>query len=251
MCDRRGRRARAAAIWEKLVAGGSRPRLSRLRSSRGAGGPHRGTGAVHAALPASHRREPPGLARAARALAPSGRQRTPSATRSICYFPPSSRIRMPSGSIRPSGARSANCTPAVARGSLQRAHRARGLLSRSPRLHALPLSQHRTALAMSALPRLEYLRRRAHRAGAGRHRGRGLVRAGSPPGPAAQHHARARGARHQTTETVPDSRITPSRVRSGRPTDFAAATMSASKGSRVNRSSSAANTCSGVRSSGW
>ena len=52
--------------------------------------------------------------------------------------------------------------------------RARRLLPRPARLHALPLPQHRAALAMSALPRLEHVRRRAHRAGAGHHRSRSL-----------------------------------------------------------------------------
>ena len=58
--------------------------------------------------------------------------------------------------------------PAGARRPLRRADRARGLLSRSARLHALPLPQHRAALAVPALPRLEHVRRGADRARAGR-----------------------------------------------------------------------------------
>src|SRR6185369_388612 len=37
----------------------------------------------------------------------------------------------------------------------------------SARLRALPVSQHRAAVAVSALPRLEHVRRRTHRTGAG------------------------------------------------------------------------------------
>ena len=47
------------------------------------------------------------------------------------------------------------------------AHARRGLLPRPPRLHPLPLPQHRAALAVPALPRVEYLRRGADRAGEG------------------------------------------------------------------------------------
>ena len=64
--------------------------------------------------------------------------------------------------------------PAGAGRSLRRADPARGLLSRSARLHALPLPQHRAALAVPALPRLEHVRRRADRAGAGHDGSRGL-----------------------------------------------------------------------------
>ncbi len=66
--------------------------------------------------------------------------------------------------------------PAVARRSLQRAHRARRLLSRPARLHALPLPQHRAALAVPALPRLEHVRRGTDRSRPGHDRSRGLSR---------------------------------------------------------------------------
>ena len=59
--------------------------------------------------------------------------------------------------------------PGGAGRSLRRADRARRVLSRPARLHALPLPQHGAALAVPALPRLEHVRRGAHRAGAGRY----------------------------------------------------------------------------------
>jgi lipopolysaccharide biosynthesis regulator YciM len=61
-----------------------------------------------------------------------------------------------------------------ARRSLRRAHPARRVLSRSARLRPLPLPEHRAAVAVSALPRLEHVRGRADRAGAG-HDGSGSL----------------------------------------------------------------------------
>ena len=52
----------------------------------------------------------------------------------------------------------------------------RRLLSGSSCLHALPLPQHGAALAVSALPRLEYVRRRTDCAGAGHDRSGGMNR---------------------------------------------------------------------------
>ncbi len=51
--------------------------------------------------------------------------------------------------------------------ALRRSHQTRGLLHGPPYLHAVPLSQHRVALAVSALPRMEHLCRRSDRAGKG------------------------------------------------------------------------------------
>ena len=76
--------------------------------------------------------------------------------------------------------------PLRARRSLRRADRARSLLSRSARLHALPLPQHRAALAVSPLPRLEHVRGGTHRAGAGRERSRSLASGARRPQPAGQ-----------------------------------------------------------------
>ena len=59
-----------------------------------------------------------------------------------------------------------------------------------------------------------------------------------------------RGGHYQMTFTAPDSRIGPSRVMSGRARSFAAATMSASNGSRVKRIESASSTCTALRSMG-
>src|SRR5512147_1610517 len=55
---------------------------------------------------------------------------------------------------------------------------------------------------------------------------------------------------YQMTLTDPDSRMGPSRVTNGRFRSRAVATINASKGSRVNRNSSARSTCAGVMSSG-
>jgi lipopolysaccharide biosynthesis regulator YciM len=54
-----------------------------------------------------------------------------------------------------------------ARAAIRRAHPSRGLLHGPAYLHAVPLSQHRAALAVSALPRMEHLCRRSDRAGEG------------------------------------------------------------------------------------
>ena len=59
---------------------------------------------------------------------------------------------------------------ARARRPLRGAHARRDLLPRPAHLRALPLPQHGAALAVPALPRVEHVRRRAHRAGEG-HRG--------------------------------------------------------------------------------
>ena len=85
-----------------------------------------------------------------------------------------------------------------ARQSIRRAHRARRLLPGPPRVRALPVSEHRTALAVPALSRLEYVRRGAHRPRAGRGGSRGL----ESPGPAAMFRfpgfCRSRGLAHRS-----------------------------------------------------
>ena len=79
------------------------------------------------------------------------------------------RTRTRSASTRQSGARSAQLRhPAALVDRYGELTRARRVLSRPARLHALPLPQHRAAVAMPALPRLEYVRRGADRPGAGR-----------------------------------------------------------------------------------
>ena len=169
-----GNEREAAAVWERLDRGRARSRVPGVRSARGAGDSHRQPGSVPAAVPAADRREPAGLARAARAVAPSGRQRPAArsarpAVRRAGAEP--ARARHPPGDL-------ARARPAPssrrARRSLRRADPARGLLSRSARLHALPLPQHGAALAVPALPRLEHVRRGADRAGAGSDGGGGL-----------------------------------------------------------------------------
>ena len=165
----------AAAIWETLVqvapdrAYLAFDRLEALAVRSGS------AGAIHASVPAADRRQPAGLARAARAVAPSRRPAASRRRRSICCSPRSCRIRTRSASTRRSGARSASCAiPPSLVDRYSELTRARGLLSRSARLHALPLPQHRAALAVPALPRLEHVRRGAHRAGAGHRRSRSL-----------------------------------------------------------------------------
>ena len=170
-----GNEREAAAIWEKLIdvapdrAYLAFDRLEALAIRTGNPGP------LHAAVPPPDRREPAGLARAARAVAsPGGERPAARGARSAVRGarPEPARAQHPPGDL--ARARPA-APPAGARRSLQRAHAARRLLPRSARLHALPLPQHRAALAMSALPRLEHLRRRAHRAGAGPDRSRSLT----------------------------------------------------------------------------
>ena len=84
----------------------------------------------------------------------------------------SARAQHPPGDL--AGARPA-APSGRARQPLRRADPACGVLPRSARLRPLPLPQHRAALAVSALPRLEHVCRRAHRAGAG-HDGSGGLR---------------------------------------------------------------------------
>ena len=101
--------------------------------------------------------------------------------------PESARARHPSGDL--AGARTA-AVPVVPRRSLQRAHAARGVLSRPARLHAVPIPQHGTPVAVPSLPRLEHVRRRTHRAGAGSDRGRGLIQPRRGTGQDGQRRAR-------------------------------------------------------------
>src|SRR5262249_11903576 len=145
----------------------ARSRLSDVRPARSAGAENRKPRTVHATVPEAHRGERPGLARAPRAVAPSPLRR-PAARRAgsgvRCARPESARARHPPGDLaspRPAA------SPDRAGRSLLRADPARGLLPRSARLYALPLPQHRAAVAVPALPRLEHVRRRTDRAGAG------------------------------------------------------------------------------------
>src|SRR6185436_9892688 len=103
------------------------------------------------------------LARAPCVVAPPGGRRTVTGrTRAVVCRAgaESSRAQHPPGHL--ARARTA-AVPLVACRPLQRSHAARGLLSRSARLPALPVPQHRTAVAVSALSRLEHLRGRTHR----------------------------------------------------------------------------------------
>ena len=171
---RRPRRAKAtrqeaAAIWEKLVQVAPDRAYLAFDRLEALARPQRQPGALHAAVPPADRGEPAGLARAARAVAPPGGRRPARRKRSTCCSPRSCRTRTRSASTRRSGARSASCAtrPSLVDryGELTAARR---VLPRPARLHALPLPQHRAALAVPALPRLEHVRRRADRAGAGR-----------------------------------------------------------------------------------
>ena len=179
-----GNEQEAAAIWETLIeVAPDRAYLAfdRLEALADA---HRQPRALHAAVPPADRREPAGLARPARAVAPPGRRAASRTRRSICCSRRSCRIRTRSASTRRSGARSASCAiPPALVDRYSELTAARGLLPRSARLHALPLPQHRAALAVPALPRLEHVRRRTHRAGAGHDGSRSLTALcpGKPP----------------------------------------------------------------------
>ena len=164
----------AAAIWEKLIevapdrAYLAFDRLEALAVRTGS--PERFTRVCRRLID-----ENPQDWRARLALAPPGGQR-PAARRArpaVCgaRAEPACAQHPPGDLAR---ARAA-ALPLVARRSLQRADPPRRLLPRPARLHALPLPQHRAALAMPALPRLEYVRRRTDRAGAGRDGSRGVT----------------------------------------------------------------------------
>ena len=104
----------------------------------------------------------------ARHLASHGDRRT---RRSSCCSRRWSTIRTRSRCTRRSGRRSrrSTCPPPLV-GRYVELTRDVDLLSRSARLRALPLPQHRAALAVPALPRMEHVRRGADRAGEGRRR---------------------------------------------------------------------------------
>src|SRR5581483_9633283 len=86
----------------------------------------------------------------------------------------SARAQHPSGHLaRPWTA----ALPGVTGRSVHRTDAARRLLPRPARLHALPLPQHGAALAVPALSRLEYVRRRTYRPGAGHYGSRSLTKA--------------------------------------------------------------------------
>ena len=175
--DRPGRSGQGSGGRRHLGETGrsrARSRVSRVRPTRSARRPQRLARAFHARLPAADRRQPAGLAGASGAVAPPGRERP----RPRCARPPvcragpeSARAQHPSGDL---ARLRAAPVPRRARQPLQRADAPCGLLSRPARLHALPLPQHRTAVAMPALPRLEHLRGGANRAGAGHDGCRGL-----------------------------------------------------------------------------
>ena len=169
---RRATAAEAIAVWERLVEVAPDRAYLALRSARERLAARTGiAGALPGAVPPADRREPAGLARAARAVAPSRRAAASRATRSTCCSRRWSQnphaLEHPPGDL----ARARQLQLAAGAGrSLRRADAARRLLPRSARLHALPLPQHRAALAVPALPRLEHVRRGADRAGAGHRR---------------------------------------------------------------------------------
>src|SRR5205085_5192317 len=114
-------------------------------------------------LPQADRGQPAGLARPARARPAPRRAPEPGGGAGALVRSagaPSARPRAAPGDLADTlGAEAA----ARARRPLRDADARFDLLSRSPRLPALPLPQHGAPLAVPALPRVEYLRRRTHR----------------------------------------------------------------------------------------
>ena len=162
-----GDTAGAIAAWERLietVAGARVPGVlaprSRLPEAR-RGGPLPGP------VPPPDCRDAAGLARPARARPPPlrsrlGRRGAGAALRSA--GPQPARARAAPGDLADAvAARSAAGTGRP----LRRADARRGLLPRPAHLHPLPLPQHRAALAVPALPRVEHVHRGADRAGEG------------------------------------------------------------------------------------
>ena len=138
---------------------------SRSRGSRRAYAQLGDAGSLPGALPTADRGQPAGLAGPARARRVTSRPgaaargagaavrsaRAPTRTRSSLHqaiWQTLSQLQLPPALVEP----------------LRRADARRDLLSRSARLPALPLPQHRAALAVPALPRVEYVRRGADRA---------------------------------------------------------------------------------------
>jgi Tfp pilus assembly protein PilF len=122
-------------------------------------------GSLLHAVREADRGQPAELARAARAGAPRRRARTP---RPRARSPLRRAGRQPALAGAAPGdlgdAVGADAA-AVTRRALRRADARRRLLPRPARLPALPLSLDRVALAVPALPRMEFIRGRAHRSG--------------------------------------------------------------------------------------
>ena len=112
--------------------------------------------------------QPAGLARPPGAVAPPRGRRRSTARRSTCCSTRCPTTRTASPSTRRSGRCSRRSAFDAHPGPpLHRPDARRGLLSRSARLPALPLPQHRAAVAVPAVPRVEHVRRGTHRAGEG------------------------------------------------------------------------------------
>ena len=162
----------AVAIWERSIDVVARSRLpgarsarARLRATRRATS---GSPSCAASSSTASPREWRARAALARHLARTrpARAGARAALRGARAQP--ARARDPPGDLEHAlGAR-----PAAASGRALHRHHARvGLLPRPARVPAVPLPQHRAALAVPALPRVEHVRRRAHHAG-DRHRSR-------------------------------------------------------------------------------
>ena len=171
--ERMGQAAAARRGLGEARADGAGARVSRVRSPRARLPTSRHAASIRRTLSAAHRR------RIRRTGARDWRCRGISprlagiARRSTCCSTRCRTTRTAWPFTRRSGRRCSRwtSTPALVQAYMELT-RKRGLLSRSARLRALPLPQHRAALAVPAVPRVEHVRRRAHGAGERRcHRG--------------------------------------------------------------------------------
>ena len=173
----RGQRARGGRDLGEADRGRARPRLPRLRSARSAGDPHRQSPERFTRLCRRLIDDNPQDWRArlalSRHLAASGQPREALDLLFAALVQNPHALGIHQAIWRALG--QLHHPPALV-DRYSELTRARRVLPRSARLHALPLPQHRAALAVPALPRLEHVRRGADRAGAGSDRGGSLSR---------------------------------------------------------------------------
>ncbi len=158
----------AIAAWERLVQTRPRARLPGVSSGSSAHTGARRAAAVRRAVPAADRAESAGLARAAGPVAPLRRGRPSREAFDLLLdgaSPQPARPGHPPGDLAGAARRWSSIPELVQR--YVDADARRRVLPGSARLHALPLPQHRAALAVPAVPRVEHVRRGAHCAGQG------------------------------------------------------------------------------------
>ncbi len=154
--------AGAIAAWEDLIEASPDRAYLAFDRLQAAYATHGSAAAVSRPVPAIDRGQLTGLARAARAgSSPRGGRRCQHRPRTAVRGAGAQPARADDSPGDLAGAVGSGPQPAVDR-AVSGPDAGCRLLSRPARLRALPLPEHRTALAVPAMPRVEYLHRRAH-----------------------------------------------------------------------------------------